>query len=311
VIIVFGSYNFDVYVPDVTQLPPLDAIKDVDGHSVAPGGKGGNQAVAVARAGGQPAAYGSVGSDALGTYLLDRLGDDGVDCRGIVRSAIQATGMGLIFLDVAGGHRVVYARGANATARADDVPEEVLRAAAALLVQGDVTMAENERLIERASAAGVPVVLTLGPVVAISLAALSRVPYVLFNQHEAALFVDYWRGQPSGAVGTDASSLEPREFCRWFNHQFGAAVVVTLGKDGAVACDREGTAYQEAARAVHAADTVGAGDTFAGYFSTAIAERRAFREALRLGVVAASLACRAVGAQRSMPLRAEVDALLA
>jgi ribokinase len=62
---------------------------------------------------------------------------------------------------------------------------------------------------------------------------------------------------------------------------------------------------------VEAVDTVGAGDTFAGYFATAIAERRAFGEALRMGVVAASLACRAVGAQRSIPGRAEVDALLA
>jgi ribokinase len=311
VILVFGSYNFDVYVPRITSLPPLDAIDSVDGHTIAPGGKGGNQAVAVARAAGQPAAYGCVGSDALGTYLLDRLADDGVDHKGIVRSPSQATGMGLIFLDPAGGHRVVYAKGANAAARADDVPAGALAAASAVLVQGDVEMRENERLIERAADAGVPAVLTLGPAVAISLAALARVPYVLFNQREAGLFLDHCHREPSLAVWHALpSSPSPQDFCSWFTQEFGGAVVVTVGEEGAVACDRDGTSYREPALAVDVLDTVGAGDTFAGYFATAIAEQRAFRDALRTGVIAASLACRAVGAQQSIPTRAEVEAVL-
>jgi ribokinase len=309
VIAVFGSFNVDVYVHGVEALGPAGAIITVDRHDVTAGGKGGNQAVAVARAGVPAAAFGCVGADPLGAYLLEQLTGAGVDAAGVERSRDRATGTGLLFLDRTHDHRVVYARGANAAASARQLPDAALAAAQLLLLQGDVVMAENERLVERAAAAGTPVVLTLGPDTSMSFDALRQVRYAILNERELGLFVDRCRSALRDAA-IPSPGDGPRDGCRWMRQTFGCATVVTRGARGAVGCDHGGDLFEAQALDVAVEDTVGAGDVLAGYFAAAVAEGSSFPHALGRGVVAASLSCRHLGAQRACPARAEVDAVV-
>lgn len=304
-ITVFGSYNFDVTMR-LDGLAPLGAIAVVDRHEVCPGGKGGNQAVAFARAGHPPRCFGCVGDDALGTYLLEKLGAEGVVTDGIVRSRESATGMGLIFLNSGGDHHVVYAKGGNAVAAASSVPDDAIESAELLVLQGDVDMRENVALITRASGR-TPVMLTLGPFSPIPLAALDNVGYLVMNQREASEFAEYCRSEGTRGIPPPGG---PHELCQWIHATFGCAAVITLGDEGAAACDHNGV-YRVPAIDIKLVDSVGAGDAFAGHFGAAIAAGRPFPEALFRGVVAGGLSCERVGAQSAIPTAAEVDEVIA
>lgn len=305
-ITVFGSYNFDVTMR-LDALAPLGAIATVDRHDVCAGGKGANQAVALARAGHPPRCFGCVGDDALGAYLLERLAAEGIVTGGIDRSPGVATGMGLIFLNSEGGHHVVYAKGANGAAVASSVSDDAIETAELLVLQGDVDMGENVALINRASAKERPVMLTLGPFSPIPLDALRGVKYLVMNQREADEFVEY-----CGSEGTHGMPPvgAPDDLCQWIHAQFNCAAVITLGEEGAAACDERGV-YRVPAIEIKLVDSVGAGDAFAGHFGAAVAEGRAFPEALFRGVVAGGLSCERVGAQSAIPTAAEVDEVVA
>ena len=178
-------------------------------------------------------------------------------------------------------------------------------------------MRQNALLIKRAARAKKLVFLTLGPDVRISFKALRRVPDVLLNEREAMGFLNYCRKKrrkkrvKQTLRVVPASKTSPKQFCRWLQRTFGCAVVVTLGENGAVGIDHEGIEHNEPALVVEVTDPVGAGDALAGFFATAIAEGLPFSEALRIGVVAGSLACTEEGAQRSIPTRKKVQEHLA
>jgi ribokinase len=171
----------------------------------------------------------------------------------------------------------------------------------------EVAPAENWRLLSRAKQTGaVRTILNLAPACDLDqdgLAAVeSCVDVLVVNRQEAA--------QLAARCGIDLAQAEPAQTARCLAQRFGAVCVATLGADGACAVRGEDVWAVPALR-VEVADTTGAGDTFVGVLAAMLDEGRTLPEALRFAGIAASLACRKLGAQASMPGREEIEAGLA
>lgn len=293
-IVVFGSLNADL-VFTVDRLPGPGETVLTGGYDFHPGGKGGNQAVAAARAGAAVRMFGRVGRDDHGTRLIDLQRQAGVDVAGIQRDDAP-TGLAFIAVDPAGENQIVVASGANGRARAADVPDPALGPGSLVVVQMELAAGETAAVLRRARAGGARTLLNLAPALPIDPAALGAVDWLVVNQVEAAMLAG-----PLGLAGA-ASVVIANRLAR----AHGLTCIVTLGRDGAIAVDAE-QAWAVDALAVTAVDTTGAGDTFVGNLAAALDDGAPIPHALRRASVAAGLACTARGAQSALPDRPAID----
>ncbi|GAA5182274.1 ribokinase [Rugosimonospora acidiphila] len=269
------------------------------------GGKGANQAVAAARAGGATTVIGAIGSDAFGVTLRARLSGAGVDTS-LLRIRYGASGVALIVVDDFGENSIVVAPGANATL-ADLTAGELAAIAGAdvLLCQLEVPVETVTAAAVAARAAGTLVVLNATPVRALPDELLAAVDLLVVNHLEAAgltnlPMVDVDTGDaPDGAVLVDAL-LEsvPR-------------AVLTRGADGAWYGDRDGRLEHVPAPVVEAVDTTGAGDAFTGALAVAWGEGRDVVESVRWASAAGAASVRRLGASVGLAGRQVIDELYA
>ncbi|MXQ11639.1 ribokinase [Microvirga makkahensis] len=309
-ITVFGSINMDLVAPVRRIARPGETVLSPRADSFF-GGKGANQAVAAARMGGDDAIgvsmAAAVGDDAFGKACLDNLRKNGIDVEA-VRIVDEPTGCAFITVDDAGENAITVASGANMAVRAADVPERLLSGASVVVLQMEVPFIENLEMARRARKVGATVVWNVAPVpAAVERGAmadmLAMTDVLVVNEHEA-LAVAALVGEDAGSDYLKASSILA-QVC-------GLVCIVTAGAKGAVAVSPDGAQRQAVAWPVTAVDTTGAGDTFVGVLARGLAERRDLGDAMRRACVAASLSCRAVGAQAGMPTRAVLErALLA
>jgi ribokinase len=228
---------------------------------------------------------------------LSLLRAGGVDLSRL-REVEGATGVALILVDAAGENVIAVMPGANASVaeadaeRLDFSPQDVL------LLQLEVRVPAIEAAARRAMRAGARVLLNFAPFRADGLRLLAQVTHLIVNESEAALIAEA-AGLPAGSIEEQAAALAEK---------FALTVIATLGRDGVLAV-QEGRVARAAALPVQAVDTVGAGDTFCGYFAAALSEGLPLGEALSLAAAAASLACTKSGAQPAIPMRDEVDAV--
>lgn len=267
---VVGSANVD-HVVRCEALPrPGETVLGEDVVRGA-GGKGANQAAALARLGADVALIASVGEDDAGDWLLDVARERGVDVTLVMRSP-RATGAAFITVDARGENEIVVSPGANAALDLEGVdlgPFDVV------LAQLEVPLGAIDDVARRARAT----VLNVAPASPVDPSTLARCAVVIANEIEAATL--------------DLAALE---HC-----------VLTLGARGAVVY-RHG---REVARAtpprVDAVDTVGAGDVFCAAYTAEFARGASARDAVRFAVVAGALATLDVGAQGALPTHAEVE----
>ncbi|HVH76556.1 MAG TPA: PfkB family carbohydrate kinase [Stellaceae bacterium] len=286
-ILVFGSINIDIVVP-VPLLPaPGETVLGGE-RALLPGGKGANQALAARRAGAAVAFAGSVGADGFAALALDPLRRAGVDTS-LVRECAAPTGCAAIMVSPSGENAIAVAPGANALARAADVPDSSLGGDTLLLAQMEVPVGETAALLRRLRARGGRAVLSYAPALPIDPALLRDVDFLLANRSEAARLGD-----------------TPQAIARTLRE----GLVVTLGPEGAVAYMRDGGQTAVAALPIEPIDTTGCGDTFAGVFAAALDARLPPTLALRRASAAAGLAALARGAQSAMPEAAAIDAAL-
>lgn len=273
------------------------------GFALGPGGKGSNQAVAVARAGGA-------------AHLVSRLGDDdfarmaqGIWAKAGVVADITTdhdsyTGAAMIFLDArTGDNAIIVSPGAAARITAEDV-----RARAGLIGGAAIFMTQLEQPMEAAlcglqiaRAAGVTTILNPAPAAALTDEMLALCDYLTPNETEAAELT----GLPVTTMD-EAKAAADALLARGVG-----AVVITLGDKGALYRDRRQTQHCPAISAGPVVETTGAGDAFNGGLAVALAEGRPIAEALRFGCATAGLSVTRPGAAASLPGRAEIDALLA
>ena len=284
-IVVFGSVNVDLIIP-VPRLPRLGETVLGGDYALLPGGKGANQALAARRAGAEVVLAGAVGSDSFAGIALNLLRRDGVDAQ-LVRVVERPTGCAAIMVSSEGENMIAVAPGANASARSDQVPDELLGAGTTLIAQMEVPPNETATLIERLRGRGGYSLLNLAPALPIDVALLGEIDLVVANEDEAA------------ATGSD-----PELLARRLRH----GLVVTRGAAGALALLRDGMRIEVPALAIEPVDTTGAGDTFVGVLAAALDLGSTLEAALRRASAAAGLACLARGAQTAMPDGAAIAA---
>ena len=284
-VIVFGSINLDL-VARVARIPLPGETLSGSAFSTLPGGKGANQALAARRAGAEVALYGAVGRDGFAATALANLAAAGVELDGVVQVDI-GTGVALIHVDDQGENAITVVAGANALARADQVPDERLVAGNTLLLQLEVPMPEVEVLAMRAHRAGTRVVLNAAPAARLSFSLLRSLDVLIANEHEASSYAK--------ALGSPA---DPMAFVAYAREQFGIAVVLTLGARGAVTIV-DGQQVRVDSPQVTVIDTTGAGDALAGALVAALDRGSSLPRALAEGVAAGSAACAHRGAQSS------------
>jgi ribokinase len=295
-IVVVGSANTDLVVR-VSNLPrPGETVIGGTFASVG-GGKGANQAVAAARAGGSTTFIAKLGADAMGDAAMAAFAADGVDTTFITRDPATPSGVAFILVDDRGENSIAVAAGANDRLLPADVDRAgaAIQAADILLVQLEIPLETMRHAVALAHAAGVPVILNPAPARPLDAGLLAQVTILTPNETEAELL--------TGLAVTDersAASAAGRLLAAG-----PQSAVITLGGRGAVVSEAAATAHV-AGHEVTPVDTVAAGDVFNGCLAVAIAEGKSLVEASRFANAAAAIAVTRHGAQASAPRRDEI-----
>ena len=294
-----GSLNIDHTYAVQTAAEPGETVK-AQGYARNIGGKGLNQSVAFARAGGTVCHGGKIGPEGL--FLKEFLTAEGVDASRVLEST-EPTGHAVIQVESTGQNCIVVYGGANRT-----LTEAEIDAMLEGFGEGDFLLLQNEvnrigYAAQQAKKRGMQVVLNPSPAEDLDIP-LDLVDWFVLNEHEAgALFGPAWEAatgnRASASPKMAAICMIPlmKQTCP------GAKFVLTLGENGAMYFDETESVHQEAFR-VDAVDTTGAGDTFTGYFLQAILAGKTPAEALERAAKAAALAVTRPGAAAAIP-RAE------
>ncbi len=296
-ITVFGSLNADL-VCQVEQLPAPGETVTGPGYTVVPGGKGANQALAAARAGAAVRMVGAVGRDAFAEAALQSLRKGGVGLSAIAESE-RRTACAFIGVDGRGENQIIVASGANLDTRAAQLGMVALNRGDLLLLQMEVTHAENWRAVEIAKAAGARVVLNLAPAGAVPPEVLRQIDVLIVNETEARQLA-----AQLGLAESDPEAIGERLAADFVTH-----CIVTLGSQGVASYGAAGM-HRLPALAVEVVDTTAAGDAFVGGFAAALHAGAEMEDCLAQGVVTGGLACRKLGAQTSLPEEQEIAAAL-
>jgi len=303
---VVGSLNMD-FVVTVDHLPAPGQTVLGRNFQMIPGGKGANQACAAARLGANSVTVrmvGRVGYDVFADHLKASLSAAGVDVSAVHATRAQATGVALISVDTAGQNSIVVASGANHALLASETEamRPVFRGARFALFQLESPLDTVAAALKLARAEGARTILDPAPAVPLAPELLASVDILTPNETEASILL----GLPPGRVSlSDAAAL-----AHSLRERGPKAVLLKLGDQGCYYLDDE-TELSSAAFPVVAKDTTAAGDTFNAALAVALAEDRGVEEALRFANAAAAISVTRMGAQASVPARAEVDAFLA
>lgn len=284
----FGSMNLDyVYAVESFVRPGETlAVKKLD---VNCGGKGLNQSVAAARAGGEVYHAGAAGNG--GEMLLDFLTESGVDTAYVKKVPCQ-NGHAIIQVDASGGNCILLYSGSNGM-----ISEECIDEVLENFGEGDYLMAQNEiscvpYLLKRARERGMTVVFNPSPVTNdIDTYPLDCVSLFLVNEIEGK---------------TLAACSDEEKIPEIIYEKYGASVVLTLGERGSIYYDGKNT-YRAEIYKTKAVDTTGAGDTFTGYFVASLCLGLSPSDAMKRASVAAGISVSRSGAAVSIPSADEVD----
>jgi ribokinase len=293
---VVGSLNEDVLLA-VDRLPGRGETVTARSTTLAPGGKGSNQAAAAGRLGPGVHMVGRIGDDDAGTRQLAALADARVNVSRVHRTPGAATGSATIAVEEGTGENlIVVVPGANARLTPADADVDPVRRADVVLMQLEVALSV---VTAAAAAATGTVVLTPAPPQPLPAELLERVDVLVPNEHELAVL-----------TGAGPDSRSPADLARLARGLTGGAVVVTLGARGALVVPPDGPALLQPPPAVRAVDTTGAGDCFCGALAQGLAGGAALPDAVRFAVAAAALSTTGPGARGALPDEPAVQRLL-
>jgi len=299
-VLVVGSSNTDMVIR-VSRIPrPGETVLGGE-FAMAAGGKGANQAVAAARAGGRVTFIARVGDDLFGSRALESFEAGGLDTRFVFRTPGTPSGIALINVDERGENSISVASGANSLLSAGDIEKagEAFAGADILLLQLETPLEAVRSAAGKARDLGLPVILNPAPARTLDPGLLGLITVLTPNEHEA----EFLTGVP---VRDDIGA---REAAARLRARGVAQVVVTLGARG-VHASSVGFEGPIPAFRVDPVDTTAAGDVFNGALAVALAEKMILSDALRFAQAAAAISVTRPGAQSSAPIRAEIDALM-
>ncbi len=299
-VVVVGSTNFDVVVK-ADRLPQEGESMLVNNLRFFPGGKGANQAVAVARMGAKASFLSCVGQDVIGDFLMRDLESSGIDTAWVKRTPQRSTGCAFIMLFPNGNNCITVDPAANLELTPADVERarEVIERADAVGSVLEIPLEVVEAAFRVARKAGTLTVLDAGPPRHLPPEILRLADVVSPNETELA--------QLTGAdIGSRAAAREAAE--KLLARGVGT-VVLKLGSDGAMLVTPRGAQHFPAFR-INAVDPTAAGDAFTAAFTVEYAAGAKIEDAIRFANGAGALAATKLGAQSSLPMRDEVEAFL-
>jgi len=300
-IVIVGSSNTDMVIRTPRIPRPGETVLGGE-FFMAPGGKGANQAVAAARAGGDVHFIARVGDDVFGRQALDGFVGDGIHTECIFRDKHAPSGVALIVVGPDGENCIAVASGANARLAVADVRKAkgIIRSADIVLMQLESPLETVREAAEIAASAGVPVILNPAPARELDDGILRRVAYLTPNETEAEILTGITLiNKPDLARAAETLLAKGMK-----------AVLITLGAKGVYVATREKEEVVPAFKVIPV-DTTAAGDAFNGALAVALAEGKPLLEAARFANAAAALATTRMGAQPSLANRPEIERLLA
>lgn len=295
-IVIVGSSNTDMIVR-LSHLPKPGETVIHGSFAMAAGGKGANQAVSAARAGGDVTLLTKVGNDLFGSQTLAGFRKEGLNTEFVSIDSSSPSGVALIFVDERGENSIGVASGANGEFHPSDLSQalHLISSADILLVQLEIPLPTVEAAIRCAAQAGVRVILNPAPARKLDPDTLRLVSVITPNQAEAEVL--------SGVPLADDKSFETA--AKALLSKGVETVVITLGARGAFLAEA-GTFEIIPAFAVKPIDTTAAGDVFNGALAVSIGEGIDVPEAVRFANAAAALSVQKLGAQPSAPERTEI-----
>ncbi len=289
---VVGSINMDMTVK-AERIPLKGETLNGWDLQYIPGGKGANQAVAMAKLGAEVEMFGCVGDDAAGESLVKNLRDTGVQTGHI--KVVPGVPTGLAMITVGDNdNTIIVVAGTNDHVNIDyvnEVKDSILECEIVLL-QHEILQETVEYVIALCAENGVKVVLNPGPARPVKEEILEKVTYLTPNEHEAVIL-----------FGKEISFED-------MMRKYPEKLVITQGSRGVSTCLKGGEIILVPARKANVVDTTGAGDTLNGAFTVAVTEGKGIAEALAFANTAAGLSTEKFGAQGGMPTMEEVKAAM-
>jgi ribokinase len=264
----------------------------------APGGKGANQAVAAARAGGDVAFVARVGDDMFGSEALKGFVADGINIDHVIKDATAPSGVASIVVDKNGENSIAVAGGANAKLSPADIEaaEKTITGADILVMQLETPIETVTAAATMAHAKGVKVILNPAPARPLTDDLLKTVSILTPNETEAELLT---------GIGVENED-DARKAAEALLERGVSTVLVTLGENGVIIASADGVKKVDAFD-VDPVDTTAAGDVFNGALAVAIAEGSQLEKAVLFANAAAAMSVTKLGAQPSAPTRDEID----
>jgi ribokinase len=301
-IVVVGSINTDL-VSVTRRIPSVgETVIGTDFH-IHPGGKGANQAVAVARLGYPVQLIGRLGYDEFGLQLRSHLENAGVNIAGVATSD-GTSGVAVIVVSEKGENSIVVTPGANSKVTPQDIETNLnsIRNAGIVLAQLEIPTETVDYLATVCAREGVPLILDPAPAMELPPSIFNRLAWLTPNQNEAAFYID--GNEPV------ASGHSPDDMAKILLSKGGHGVVLKMGERGVFLASRELKGTLIPAFKLRAVDTTAAGDAFNGGFATGLMLGKSPLESAQFASAVAGISVTRRGAQPSMPNMAEVERLL-
>jgi ribokinase len=301
-VVVVGSINIDL-VANTERIPVEGETVLGKDFQIHPGGKGANQAAAVARLGYPVRMIGRLGDDTFGAQLKAHLESMGVDVTGVTITP-GTSGVATIIVGGKGENSIVITPGANALLTPQDLEAnlEIIRSAGIVLTQLEIPIETVQHLTEICFQERIPLILDPAPAKELPPDLLKNIEWFTPNETEAAFFL----GNSNGVV----NMADPAPVAQMLLKNGMKGVVLKLGSRGAYLASATGLAELLEAFAVPAIDTTAAGDAFNGAFATGLMLQMGPVESARFAAAAAAISVTRAGAQSSMPIMAEVEQML-
>jgi ribokinase len=299
-LVVVGSSNMDLVVKSPRIPVSGETILGGD-FLMVPGGKGANQAVAIAKLGAHSIFVARLGDDLFGHQSLENFEKEKVDTRYVTLTPEMPSGVALITVDANGNNAIVVAPGANAKLSPDDVyrAQSEICSAGAVVVQLEVPMATVQCAAELAHHAGVKFVLNPAPAQTLPPAMLPLITVLTPNEIEAEIL-------------TGVKVVDPESACAAADRLLDGGIksaIVTMGAKGFVLAEGRRREYIDAEK-VQAVDTTAAGDAFTASLAVGVGQGHDLYNSAIFASRAAALCVMKMGAQPSLPTMEEVCAFV-
>ena len=295
-ICVIGSLNMDLVVNVDTMPKPGQTIIGSNFKEV-PGGKGANQAVAMARLNGNVSMIGKVGEDGFGQTLINSLKNDKVDTT-YIQTSKGATGVALITVDKNAQNSIVVSPGANFEVKEDDIDNniEAIKNSDIVVLQLETPLNTIKYALNKAKELNKYTILNPAPAVKLDDEIIKNVDLLTPNETELEII-----------SGVSIESEEDIQKAAQIMIEKGVKeLIVTLGSKGSLYINKEKSMFKKAYK-VEAVDTTAAGDSYTGALAVALSQDKGMEEAMDFASKVGALSVLKEGAQSSLPTLEDVE----